>query len=187
MANVKVNDTTVFPVTPPAPGDLLFGTDVSNTTVDPNGKVVNFTVASIKGWTEIAAVPTTSGSELLFTGIPPGVQDVEVFFRGTGVTANSDLFCRIGSGGTLATTGYVLGTAQWLLYRTINAEANYRVWSFRRFAGNVWNLAAVEGPTSNLTQAFPGGFLPLVGDLERIRFYLSPGTFAAGNAQIRYR
>ena len=44
---VKVNDTTTFPITTPALNDLLFGTDVSNTSASADGETVNFTPESI--------------------------------------------------------------------------------------------------------------------------------------------
>jgi hypothetical protein len=44
---VKVNDTTTFPITTPALDDLLFGTDVSNTSASADGETVNFTPESI--------------------------------------------------------------------------------------------------------------------------------------------
>lgn len=43
----KVNDTTTFPITAPALNDLLFGTDVSNTSNSADGETVNFTPQSI--------------------------------------------------------------------------------------------------------------------------------------------
>lgn len=52
----KTNDTTLFPVGTPAASDLLFGTDVSDTSISPDGKVANFTVGSL------FAVSATSGS-----------------------------------------------------------------------------------------------------------------------------
>ena len=43
----KTNDTTTFPITAPAAADLLFGTDVSNTSNSPDGETVNFTVEDV--------------------------------------------------------------------------------------------------------------------------------------------
>ena len=43
----KINDTTIYPITPPEFGDLLFGTDVSNVSNSPDGETVNFTVGGI--------------------------------------------------------------------------------------------------------------------------------------------
>jgi hypothetical protein len=38
----KINDTTVFQITTPGENDLLLGTDVSDTSNDPDGQTVNF-------------------------------------------------------------------------------------------------------------------------------------------------
>jgi len=43
----KINDTTDYPVTVPAAGDMLIGTDVSNTSTDAGGETANFTVAGL--------------------------------------------------------------------------------------------------------------------------------------------
>lgn len=43
----KINDTSVYPVTTPAAGDRLIGTDVSNTSNDASGETVNFQIDAI--------------------------------------------------------------------------------------------------------------------------------------------
>lgn len=43
----KVNDTTTFPITTPAAADLLFGTDVSNTSSSADGETVNFEIYDV--------------------------------------------------------------------------------------------------------------------------------------------
>jgi len=44
---VKINDTTTFPLTAPASGDFVIGTDISDTGNSADGEVVNFTLQSI--------------------------------------------------------------------------------------------------------------------------------------------
>lgn len=48
MAN-KINRTDIYPLTTPADDDFVLGTDVSNTTNDPNGETVNFSIAALRG------------------------------------------------------------------------------------------------------------------------------------------
>lgn len=43
----KINDTTTFPLTAPASGDFVIGTDISDTGNSADGEVVNFTLQSI--------------------------------------------------------------------------------------------------------------------------------------------
>lgn len=43
----RINDTTTYPITTPAAGDIVLGTDVSDTTNNAGGEAVNFTVGSI--------------------------------------------------------------------------------------------------------------------------------------------
>jgi len=49
LADIKINDTAEVPVqNSPASGDLLLGTDISNTTNDPDGETVNFPYSGIR-------------------------------------------------------------------------------------------------------------------------------------------
>ena len=56
----KINDTSTYPDTTPAMGDLLPATDISNTTNDANGETVNFSVQSLVNHTEINAQTGTT-------------------------------------------------------------------------------------------------------------------------------
>jgi len=44
----KISDTTDYPVIAPAAGDTLIGTDVSDTSTDPGGETVQFSVGGLK-------------------------------------------------------------------------------------------------------------------------------------------
>jgi hypothetical protein len=52
----KINNTTVFPITVPGDDDLLLGTDVSDTSNDPDGQTVNFKVEDVLQLTKNSAV-----------------------------------------------------------------------------------------------------------------------------------
>lgn len=56
----KINDTTTYPTATPAAGDLMIGTDISNTTNDANGETVNFTIQGVSNWNEINAQTGTT-------------------------------------------------------------------------------------------------------------------------------
>lgn len=56
----KINDTTTYPSTTPAGGDLLIGTDISNTANDANGETVNFSIQGVSNWHELNAQTGTS-------------------------------------------------------------------------------------------------------------------------------
>lgn len=56
----KINDTTTYPSTTPAAGDLVIGTDISDTGNDANGETVNFTVQAVANWNELNAQTGTS-------------------------------------------------------------------------------------------------------------------------------
>lgn len=56
----KINDTTDYVSTTPAAGDLVIGTDISNTANDANGETVNFAIQAIANWSEINAQTGTT-------------------------------------------------------------------------------------------------------------------------------
>ena len=60
----KINDTTTYPSTTPAYGDLIPGTDISNTTNDANGETVNFSVQNVLNHLEITAKTASATSAL---------------------------------------------------------------------------------------------------------------------------
>jgi hypothetical protein len=64
----KINNTSIFTVNSnPADNDLLLGTDVSNTSNDPDGETVNFRVDSIAGgWKLLQVVEDPGDTEMLF-------------------------------------------------------------------------------------------------------------------------
>lgn len=51
----QINDTLTFPVTTPAKGDMIIGTDVSDTGNSPNGETVNFTLQGIHDVTDTSS------------------------------------------------------------------------------------------------------------------------------------
>ena len=56
----KINDTTTYPSTTPAMGDLMIGTDISDTGNDANGETVNFSVQDVVNHTELNAQTGTT-------------------------------------------------------------------------------------------------------------------------------
>lgn len=60
----KINDTSDYPVTPAAGDDIIIGTDVSDTTNDPNGETVNFEVAQIANYVQQLTFTTTTAMTL---------------------------------------------------------------------------------------------------------------------------
>lgn len=55
MSSSRIGDTTVFPITAPAPDDLLIGTDVSDTSNNAGGETVNFRVSDLFDPSALAA------------------------------------------------------------------------------------------------------------------------------------
>jgi hypothetical protein len=65
---VKINNTSIFTInTDPADDDLVLGTDVSNTSNDPDGETVNFRVDAITGGPKLLQTVSPDGSQNSYT------------------------------------------------------------------------------------------------------------------------
>jgi hypothetical protein len=81
----RINDTTAFPITAPAPDDLLIGTDVSDTSNNAGGETVNFTIGSL-GWQLVSEQSPTSGTTVTWTDLSAYSELRLVFY---GLTAST--------------------------------------------------------------------------------------------------
>jgi hypothetical protein len=114
---VKINNTAIFTVnSTPADDDLLLGTDVSNTSNDPDGETVNFRVDAITGGPKLlATVDAVVGDTEII--MPPSAFDNSKFdlylltlenVEFTGTASNTQVFIRFSNNGgtTYLTSGY---------------------------------------------------------------------------------
>lgn len=72
----KINDTTTFPLTTPASGDFVIGTDISDTGNSADGEVVNFSIGDIINLTPI-------GTELIEVITPTAVTEIDIALPST--------------------------------------------------------------------------------------------------------
>ena len=142
---------------------------------------------------------TTSGSTHDFTGIPAGMNEIDIFLDSVSTTGTSDFVIQIGTGGVPTTTGYFSVSTDFstnatstsgFIMRTGNAARTYTAsMQLRRIPGtNKWQ-AQHSGLNDGVTAIAPfgHGYGALAGTLDNIRLLTSSGTFDAGGWSIRCR
>lgn len=144
-----------------------------------------------------SAQNSTSGTAILFTGIPSWVKRITVMLNGVTMSAGN-MMVQIGSG-SLTTSGYVGGVAS--MGSSTQTQTSFTT-GFGVFdatptihsgliiitnvSGNIWVAQAV---TSNASRSgFGGGTVTLGGTLDRVNITTVAGTatFSAGSINILY-
>lgn len=151
-----------------------------------------------------------SGSTINFTGIPAGVNEIEVMLDAVSSNTGSvDLLLTLGTGSGLETTGYVSSSTGGVIGNTFSTEyystafilmisaalssdRNYHgIVTLRRFASgsNIWVIGGSVGATSGSGAIYmPVGTKTLSGQLDRLQVSLTGGAaFDGGNINISYR
>jgi hypothetical protein len=161
------------------------------------------------GSTIILGTPqaSTSGTSILFSGIPAGVKEATVNFIGVSVTGSSPTTVRIGPSGGVETSGYFGATgfvpnagatvagAISTGFDLTPAGASTQVFngslklSLVNSSNNTWACSATLGRSDNPIVCFLGGGKVLAGALERISITTTGGTdtFDAGSINISYK
>jgi len=108
---LQVNGTTPS-VTLAANGSIgvgsspSYGTNGQLLTSSGTGSAPTWTTVSA-GFTLGAPVASTSGTSITFTGIPAGVKQVVISFKGVSTNGTSAKVIRLGDAGGIETTGYI--------------------------------------------------------------------------------
>lgn len=160
-----------------------------------NGSMVVFTNGT--------KVASTSGTTIDFT-IPSGVKEISLMLAGVSHDGTSNLFARIGSGGTPLSSGYI-GGAQIASSSSSNAVvesdgvrighstatgsiiSGICIFKLVDAATNTWawNSNMVDSGDTNASAA--GGFIVLSGELDTVRLTSASGdTFDAGSVNVQY-
>ena len=153
--------------------------------------------------TAATAVNTTSGTAIVFTGIPGGVKRITVMFNGVSTNGSSVVIVQIGSG-SFNTSGYTSdialingGTGQGAIttgfaISSFSALTNtYRGHMvLTNLSNNIWissSLTSYVGGTGAMSMQ-AGSSPALSGMLDRIRITTVTGTdaFDAGSINILY-
>lgn len=147
--------------------------------------------------------PTTSGTTVQFTEIPSWVQRITMCFAGISAAAGATVFFRIGTGGTLGTTGYTMvvssvqnGASPSLssqtdaigyVYLTAAASVASGIVTLVKQSGNTWVATLSASRTGNETVLqLCTGSITLAGTLDIVGISLSASTFDAGSINILY-
>jgi hypothetical protein len=150
------------------------------------------------------AKPTTSGTEVLFTGIPSWVKRITVMFNGVSTNGSSAFLIQLGSG-SISTSGYqsngvilqngVTPTSQGSTAGFISANSGaatdffHGVYVFNLLGSNFWTGSGslVRYSGTYQTHLSVGG-VALGGLLDRLRLTTVNGTdtFDAGSVNILY-
>jgi hypothetical protein len=164
--------------------------------------IVNLNSEAQFGPVLATAQASTSGTAILFTGIPSWVKRVTVMFKGVSLSSTSALLVQIGSGsvtssGYASSSGYTSGTAQ----NTIGSTAGYPIATnadaaslvsgnliISLFGGNTWISSGTFKLNSSSTSSWCGGDVTLAGALDRVNITSVSGTdtFDAGSINIMY-
>lgn len=149
------------------------------------------------------AKASTSGTEVLFTGIPSWVKRVTLMFVGVSTNGTSNLLIQLGSGGVVQTSGY-LGSTINTSNAAVSAVNNYTAGIGINGAGaaNVYHGALIISLVTGNTYAAFGSLgysssanfismassVALSGTLDRVRVTTVNGTdtFDAGTINIMY-
>lgn len=153
------------------------------------------------------AVNSTSGTSIDFTGIPSWVKRITVMFNGVSTNGTSHMIIRLGSAGSIKTTGYVassafcqinasttggvLDTTGFPIFSTRIASAHSGLITFVNQGNNIWVASGVTdyGMSDTITSSIlSSGKVELSSTLDRIRITTVNGTdtFDAGSINIMY-
>ena len=146
---------------------------------------------------------TASGTSVDFTGIPSTAKRITVMFSGVSTSGTANIICRIGTGGTVATTGYVgnitaltnaaavsvSDTTGSLPISATSSAANIFVGTvvWTNLSGDTW-VGTSSGRTAGTITTIGNGAITLSGVLDILRITTGNGTdtFDAGTINILY-
>ena len=196
MGNLTLNGSTSgqLTISPPAVAG-------SNTATFPAGtgtvSVNNVSSNIVQGTSQA----TTSGTAILFSGIPSWVKKITILFNGVSTSGTSIPLIQVGSG-SVTTSGYVgnsqsLTTAPasaasaagtgWPIQSTTATNTFYGAVILYNFSGNTW-IASGMLNQSTAASSFVNGTIALSGALDRVNVTTTNGTdtFDAGSMNILY-
>jgi hypothetical protein len=144
---------------------------------------------------------STSGTSVLFTGIPSWAKRVSVIFNGMSTSGTSLPLIQVGSG-TLTTTGYngagqnltttpassqTAANTGWPLQGSAATNAYYGLLFLVNITGNTWVVSGSFNQSTTAT-SFVNGSIALSGALDRVNITTTNGTdtFDAGAINIMY-
>jgi len=181
-------------------GSFVFQSNGANPVTLPNTGTGTVAVQGVS--TNIVtstAQATTSGTSILFTGLPSYARRITVMFSGVSGAGSSNMLVQLGSG-SVQTTGYVStgsyistsvsttsSTAGFIFWRDNAAFAFTGHMIFTIISGTTW-ISSHLGLVATTQEALGAGSVTLSGALDRINITTVNGTdaFDAGSVNILY-
>jgi hypothetical protein len=179
---------------------------VTGLTVGADANVtVNTVLQTANGRLEplvLETVKSASGASVTFTDIPSWVTRITLSVVGVSAAAAATFFCRVGTGGSLVSTGYTGATVAVssgtpgaavdttsLGQSSLSAAASQANGRFviSKHSGNTWVSTAMISRTGSETIVqSSAGSITLAGNLDIIGLVLNTSTFDAGTINIMY-
>lgn len=145
------------------------------------------------------AVATTSGTSIDFTSLPTGIRRITLLMDDVSTNGTSRVCVRIGTGGTVETSGYTGSIRQDASSQSMdtsfefdigsNASATREVTMFlHNIDGNTWMMSSLCGRGDGTAAAYAAGRIALSGtlDIVSITTFNGTDTFDGGTANIIY-
>ena len=174
-------------------------TGLSGTVLKTNGSTTSWATALNLG----TAVASTSGSAILFTGIPSWAKRVTVMFNGVGLGTLSDFLIQIGSG-SVTSSGYtsnslqgstsvnntISGSSSTAGFHTRNNSTNTfsGIITINNVSGFIYSSTHILNSSSSNSAVFGSGNVTLSGAVDRVNITTTGGTaaFNAGSINIMW-
>ena len=144
---------------------------------------------------------STSGTAITFTGIPAGIKRITLMLAAVSTNGGSHFLIRLGSGGSVTTTGY-LGAATQIPANNANSTTGFMILNgsvgtadvinglvtMALVGSNTWVASGSVGQSDAGRMQFTAGSIALSGELDRVVFTTVNGTdtFDAGSINIIY-
>jgi hypothetical protein len=150
------------------------------------------------GFTLVAAVATTSGTQWDFTGIPSTVQQIQVMFRGFSTSGTTNCLIQIGDSGGIETSGYLGGSyngtgANYTAGFGINSGSAAAILhgvitlQLENSSANAWVASGSLSRSDGAFTVITSGSKALSATLDRVRITTnSADTGDAGEIAIAY-
>jgi hypothetical protein len=177
----------------------------ANQLLQTNGSgALSFATVSA-GFTLGTPVATTSGTSVTFTGIPAGVKQIVVTYKGVSTNGTSEWRIRIGDSGGIETSGYlsrsvvITGSSTVTSNDTTGGFIIFSTNASAELSGSVtltlenattfsWVGAGTVGDSNFGTTIFTSGVKSLSAELTQVSITTQNGTdaFDAGEVNIAY-
>lgn len=155
------------------------------------------------GWVNAGNLATTSGTLVLWSGIPAWATEVVLDLNGVSLNGTDHLEIRIGPVGGLVSSGYTAGsnrhvvgspyvssrdvTTDFPIYSGGASRAVTGRMTIRRLTGNVY-VSEHTVRSASTQDSSGGGSVDIGGDLEQLRLSRSGSdSFDSGSATLFYR